>query len=178
MKFVQIKPNGVMNECDETFNKKNIRKILRGLSNVKSIYHLYTWSYDGMDILCYGCYDGKAGSENKHDLPPNGECQLDCVDNSDTQLLFKDIFMVGRRGKSYSDLDVSDYGLFYNLSFQGFDDCCSDDETDDDEDSGGDLDGFIVNDNESSDDSFIPGESSDTEEYEEYDELDEDENEY
>ena len=40
-----------------------------------------------------------------------------------------------------------DHGLFYNLSFQGSDDCCSDDETDDDGDSGGDLDGFIVNDN-------------------------------
>ena len=50
---------------------------------------------------------------------------------------------------------------YFIISFQGFDDCCSDDETDDDEDSGGDLDGFIVNDNESSDDSFVP-QSSDT----------------
>ena len=29
--------------------------------------------------------------------------------------------------KSYQDLDISDYGLFYNICFDGFDDLHSDD---------------------------------------------------
>ena len=36
---------------------------------------------------------------------------------------------------SYQDLDVSDYGLFYSVCFEGFDECHSDDITSDEEDS-------------------------------------------
>ena len=70
---------------------------------------------------------------------------VETIDNSDTQLIFNDIFVVRVENKKYLDFDVSEYGLFYNLCFQGFDDCLSDEEHAEDEDNSS-LNGFIVND--------------------------------
>ena len=172
MKLVQIKADGNMVELDEQFTVKNIRKIMRDISKVKKIQHLYNWTYENSIIQCYGCLEVKAGKENKHELPPSGEKMIDNIDNSDTHLLFNDIFLVRVENKKYLDLDVSEYGLFYNLCFQGFDECLSDDEEDDEEhddeegeedDDNNSLKGFIVNDEESNDSEY---------------ELDEDCNEY
>ena len=129
MKFVQIKNDGTMCEQQKDITTRNIRKVLRELSCVKKIYHLYDWSYEDSILRCYGCLDGKPGQENKHDLPVNGIKIIETLDNSDTQLLFNDIYIVKMTNKSYQDLDISDYGLFYNVCFDGFDDCHSDDMT-------------------------------------------------
>ena len=118
-------------------------------------------------IQCYGCLEGRAGKENKHELPPSGEKLVENIDNSDTQLIFNDIFVVRVENKKYLDFDVSEYGLFYNLCFQGFDDCLSEDEEVEEEDDNSSLNGFIVNDKESLDSDY----GSDYE-------LDEDCNEY
>ena len=168
MKLVQIKSDGNMIELDEQFTLKNIRKMMREKSKVKKILHLYNWSYEGSIIQCYGCLEGKAGKENKHDLPPSGEKLIETIDNSDTQLIFNDLFLVRVENKKYLDFDISEYGLFYNLCFQGFDDCLSnDDEEIEEEDDNSSLNGFIVNDKESFD-------SDNDSDYE----LDEDCNEY
>ena len=168
MKLVQIKSDGNMIELDEQFTVKNIRKMMREKSKVKKILHLYNWSYEGSMIQCYGCLEGRAGKENKHELPPSGEKLIETIDNSDTQLIFNDIFVVRVENKKYLDFDVSEYGLFYNLCFQGFDDCLSNnDEEVDEEDDNSSLNGFIVNDKESLDS-----------EYDSDYELDEDCNEY
>ena len=135
MKFVQIKNDGTMCEQKKDITTRNIRKVLRELSNVKKIYHLYDWSYEDSILRCYGCLDGKPGKENKHDLPVNGIKIIETLDNSDTQLLFNDIYIVKMTNKTYQDLDVSDYGLFYSVCFEGFDECHSDDITSDEEDS-------------------------------------------
>uniref|UniRef100_A0A6C0CG99 Uncharacterized protein n=1 Tax=viral metagenome TaxID=1070528 RepID=A0A6C0CG99_9ZZZZ len=167
MKIVQIKSDGNMIELDEQFTVKNIRKMMREKTKVKKILHLYNWSYDGSMIQCYGCLEGKTGKENKHELPPLGEKLIETIDNSDIQLIFNDIFVVRVENKKYLDFDVSEYGLFYNLCFQGFDDCLSDEETYDeevdDEGSSNSLNEFIVNDEGSIDSDY---------------ELDEDYNEY
>ena len=161
MKLVQIKSDGNMVELDEQFTVKNIRKMMREKSKVKKILHLYNWLYEGSMIQCYGCLEGKAGKENKHELPPSGEKMIETIDNSDTQLIFNDIFIVRVENKKYLDFDVSEYGLFYNLCFQGFDECLSDeDEVEDDTNS---LKEFIVDDEGSLDSDY---------------ELDEDCNEY
>ena len=164
MKLVQIKSDGNMVELDEQFTVKNIRKMMREKSKVKKILHLYNWLYDGSMIQCYGCLEGKAGKENKHELPPSGEKMIETIDSSDTQLIFNDIFVVRVENKKYLDFDVSDYGLFYNLCFQGFDDCLSDEDEDEDEsDENNSLKEFIVDDEEPFDSDY---------------ELDEDYNEY
>jgi hypothetical protein len=135
MKFVQIKNDGTMCEQLKDITNRNIRKVLRELSGVKKISHLYEWTHEDSILRCYGCLDGKSGQENKHDLPLNGVKIIETLDNSDTQLLFNDIYIVKITNKSYQDLDVSDYGLFYSVCFEGFDECHSDDMTSDEEDS-------------------------------------------
>ena len=181
MKLVQINYDGNMVELDENITLKNSRKIMRDKSKVKKILHLYNWPYEDSMIQCYGCLEGKAGKENKHELPPSGEKMIENIDNSDTQLIFNDIFIVRIENKKYLNFDVSDYGLFYNLCFQGFDNCVSDSDgvTDDDsdDDAGDDADNDNDNDGETKSlNSFIVNEEG-CELDEDY-ELDEDCNEY
>lgn len=180
MKFVQIFCDDKMCDNQDNINSKNIKKKFREISKVKKIDLLYEWPYEEGVVQCYGCIDGNAGKENKHDLPCTGKKLLDTIDNSDTQLLFNDIFLVRLENKKYIDFDVSDYGLFYTLCFEGFDDCLSDDETDGEESDAGSLDQFIVNDEQSSDESYeLPDEDTSSEEYDsDIDELDEDLNDY
>ena len=183
MKFVHISKKGDMCEHDKQFTSKNIRKVMRELSGVKKINLLYSWPYENGEVNCYGCLDGKAGNENKHDLPGSGKKLVDNLDNSDTQLLFNDIFLVRLENKQYIDFDVSDYGLFYTLCFEGFDECHSDDMTSEEEDEAGSLENFIVGDghDETSDDSYELPDEEDilSEEYDsDIDELDEDLHEY
>lgn len=152
MKIVQIKNDGNMVELDVQFTVKNIRKVMREITKVKKILNLYSWTYGNSTVLCYGCLEGKAGKENKHELPPSGVKLIENIDNSDTQLLYNDIFVVRVEHKKYLNLDVSDYGLFYNLCFEGFDDCNSDvdNSSEASNESGENLNEFIVNDDTSS----------------------------
>ena len=92
---------------------------------------------------------------------------VETIDNSDTQLIFNDIFVVRVENKKYLDFDVSEYGLFYNLCFQGFDDCLSDEEEVEEDEDNSSLNGLLVNDEKSFDSDYGS-------EYE----LDEDCNEY
>jgi len=174
MKFVRIQCNGTMDECNETINLRNIRKILEHNSlqkGHKRIQHIYTWPQEDTSILCYGYIDGSPGTENKHDLPPSGEKVLSNLDTSDTQLLFGDIFMI-RKSLKLCNLDVSGYGLFYSLCFEGFDDCSDDsNDSNDSNDSSNSLNDFIV----SNDDDVV---DSDSAYYVSDEELDEDSNEY
>ena len=153
MKTVLIKIDGTMNEVDDNFTKKNIRKLMREITSVKKYECLYEWVYDDSTVQCYGCLEGKAGNENKHELPPSGVKKIEALDNSDTQLLFNDIFMVKIQDNKYCDFLVDDYGLFYTMCFEGFDDCYTDDESDDSDGDTGSLDQFILNDVNSGDDS-------------------------
>ena len=157
MKLVQINTLGNMIELDEEFNLKNIRKMMRNISKVKKILHLYNWSYENSTIQCFGCLDGKPGKENKHDLPPNGIKLIDTIDNSDKQLLFNDIFLVRVENKKYLNLDISEYGLFYNICFDGFDDCHSEYSNENNSDDNNSINEFIINDeyNESDEDYIL-----------------------
>ena len=103
MKCVHIYKDGNMDELDLTF-KKSKKKI--NLTNIPSylmehsksqgdgdIKELYKWSNNGNIIKCFSWYDGEAGFENKHDLPPGGiSTFLD--EDSSVQLLYGDIFLV------------------------------------------------------------------------------------
>lgn len=166
MKVLQINKNDTMCDCNLEFTSKTLRKVMRETSKVKKIQHLYTWPYENNEILCYGCVDGNAGSENKHDLPGSGKKELSSLDNSDTQLLYNDIYLVMKHGKKFLDFDTSEYGLFYTLCFEGFDECNSSDETDEPEESDtGEMDDFIVCDgdtveNSDTDGEYVPSDNS------------------
>jgi hypothetical protein len=177
MKLVKIKCNGEMIDLDEPLNLRNIKKVLTNKYNSANIQYLYSWNYEGSTILCYGCKDGSAGNENKHDLPPEGIKHIKSLDNSDTQLLFGDIFMLMKQ-KSLSNFDTSDYGLFYSVCFDGFGDCVSDDDSVSDDCLSENSEGneFIVNGSDSSDqnEEYM----GDSDELYGSGELDEDMNEY
>jgi hypothetical protein len=93
----------------------------------------YTWK--GRTLVLWGWREGKAGTENKHELPPP----------HDEVLLFGDAIVVVDGG---GDLTVEDWSVFYDAAFGGFEDLGSedseeeDDEEDEEEDeSGGGDDG-------------------------------------
>jgi hypothetical protein len=92
---------------------------------------LYTWLYESREFQCYGWYDGEPGFENKHELPPGGKSSF-LAEDSSTQLLFGDLFICQREVSSpaYIDCDISEYGEFYNMCFEGFHDILTSDEDD------------------------------------------------
>ena len=115
MKLVQIKCNGEMNDLDIPVNMRNIKRELTDKSihkGYKKLQHLYSWDYEDSIILCYGWINGIAGKENKHDLPGDATKLNILLNNSDTQLLFGDIFILMKRDNKLYDFDISDYGLF------------------------------------------------------------------
>lgn len=172
MKFVRINIDGTMNELSDIITMKNIRKVFESHSNhkgTKRILHIYSWSNNGNEIRCYGWCTGKAGNENKHDLPPKGTKHTETIDNSDTQLLFGNLFIVCKN-KKLIDFDISDYGSFYSECFEGFDDCNTSD-SDNEPYNEGSLKEFIVEDDSADelDQDYILDDDA---------ELDEDENNY
>lgn len=178
MKLIRINSDGTMNDIsiDTKISNKNIIKHLSKLSLSKGdgeMNELYRWKVDSNhDLLCYGWYDGPAGFENKHDLPPSGISKIiDEEDSSDKKLLFGDIFIALSKNDTFVDIDVSEYANYYEVLFEGFDDCnTSDDDISDEEEL---EDSDFIND----DDDDI--EESDDSDYDNsIEELDEDYNDY
>ena len=141
MKCVHIYKDGTMDELEFSFKKYKMKLNFKNLTNYlmkcsKSqgegdIKELYKWTHENKIIKCFSWYDGEAGFENKHDLPPGGiSTFLD--EDSSVQLLYGDIFLVLCNDKIL-DFQVSDYGAFYNFIFDGFDDCDTDGEEEEEE---------------------------------------------
>ena len=155
--FIRIQCNCTMDELTDTINFRNIKNKLKKLSSntgTGSIQHLYTWQHEGTEILCYGWMDGLPGQENKHDLPPSGKKIIITSDNSDTQLLFGDLFILQKNGNKLCNLNISEYGLFYSLCFDGFDSISSDEEEEDDKDEDGSIDEDYCVSNELDEDTY------------------------
>ena len=141
MKVVQINKDGTMDEIRMRMNMKNTCKQLIKCAKSQgndSLKELYTWNYENTKIICYSWYDGEAGFENKHDLPPSGISSF-LEEDSSTILLFGSLFIVKKSKSNYKDIDVSDYSLFYSECFGGFEDLDdsedgSEGESDDDND--------------------------------------------
>jgi hypothetical protein len=126
MKIVQVFCDGSMDEIDVP--TKHLIKELTGKSKSQGdgdIRFLYSWAYESRTIECYGWFDGDAGFENKHELPPSGGSSF--LEESSCQLLFGDLFLIMKTGSEFNPLDVGEYSEFYSLVHGGFDDCDSDD---------------------------------------------------
>ena len=138
MKIIRISKDTNMkeinlNKCTNKNLLTNLKKntISEGNNDIKL---LFAWKYNDNIIKCYGWYDGEAGFENKHELPPYGESTIIEKDSSE-ELLFGDIFIVKNNNKKLVDITISDYCDFYNFAMGGFDDCdiSSDDGEDEEE---------------------------------------------
>jgi hypothetical protein len=130
MYCVQIFKDDTMKEVK--VNGNNILKSLTKISvNNDTISELYSWKYENITTRCYGSYDGEAGFENKHELPPNGISNF-LEEDSSEKLLFGDIFIARFKDDKLINTSISDYGEFYNLIFNDFDDCLSEEDINDD----------------------------------------------
>jgi len=91
-------------------------KVLR---KTKPLDLIGTWAFKEQTLQLWGASTGKAGTENKHELPPP----------HDTVLLFGDVVVSLTTG----DLTLEAWASFYEEAFSGFEDLVSD-EDDEEED--------------------------------------------
>ena len=85
---------------------------------------LGTYNYKTLTLFLFGYTSGKAGAENKHELPPP----------HDSQLVFGDIVLIASKSENSFMNPVSfkpeDYEVFYSKAYGGFDDLDEEDEED------------------------------------------------
>jgi DNA-directed RNA polymerase subunit M/transcription elongation factor TFIIS len=127
----------------ETIQKYYRRKV------VPTLIGTYT-SKDSVQLQLFGYKEGKAGQENKHELPPP----------NDKALLFGDIVLIAVKDGGVIPFTVEEYHEFYNRAFGGFDDLGSEDEQEaDDASTEGEVEEEAVEDDF---DSGSEGEDSDS----------------
>ena len=96
-----------------------IAKILR---KTKLPSKIGSWTYQKGALELWGYKEGRAGTENKHELPPP----------VDSTLIFGDAIMIAlNEAEEASNFTTAQYTKFYTQIFQGFE---SLDDEDDDED--------------------------------------------
>ena len=97
----------------ETVNLDVIQKYFKKKTEVDMIG---TYLYKGLTLFLFGYTKGKAGNENKHELPPP----------HDATLVFGDIIIIASKDpNSFSTpvpFKVEDYEQFYSKAFGGFED--------------------------------------------------------
>ena len=151
--IVSVETNGSLKEMSikggELFKKAGF-KVATGFE-LRTTWNIVC---DGKsyEIELYGKIDGRAGQENKYEMPPP-------VDNL---LIFGRCLLVNKLG----DLNVAQWKQVYNQLYGGFEDLDEDDEEDDEEETdlpltkaGYAKDGFVVDDAEEeaeADDDYVP----------------------
>jgi hypothetical protein len=97
-----------------------IAKILR---KTKLPSKIGSWTYQKGALELWGYKEGRAGTENKHELPPP----------VDSTLIFGDAIMIAlNEAEEATNFTTAQYTKFYTQIFQGFESL--DDEDDDEED--------------------------------------------
>ncbi len=90
-----------------------------------AISNLGSYSYEKLTLTLFGYTEGKAGTENKHDLPPP----------MDQTLYFGDMILIASKDSWASPVSfgTDEYEKFYQKAFGGFEDLDEEDEDEDDE---------------------------------------------
>jgi DNA-directed RNA polymerase subunit M/transcription elongation factor TFIIS len=81
-----------------------------------------TYKWNGMTLHLFGYKTGKAGTENKHELPPP----------HDKVLLFGDVVLIATKGTQMVSFATTDYQKFHTDGHGGFEDIGSQDSDDED----------------------------------------------
>jgi hypothetical protein len=98
--------------------------VAKAVRKTKPAAVISTYTYKDQAITIWGWTEGKAGTENKHELPPD-------EDGSEAPLLFGDAIAVSSSG----DFTEDQYSAFYEEAFGGFDNAdSSEDEEEEEED--------------------------------------------
>ena len=82
-----------------------------------------SWKWNGHVLYVFGYKTGKAGTENKHELPPP----------HDSGLLFGEALVIATKGNAAVSFNSTEYTKFYNEAYGGFEDLGSDDSEEEDE---------------------------------------------
>ena len=110
---LSVDKNVTLEHIQKYFKKKTEPEFL-GSYNCKST-----------TLFLFGYTKGKAGTENKHELPPP----------HDSTLVFGDIVLIASKDEnSFTNpitFKIEDYEIFYSRAFGGFDDLDEDDDDDD-----------------------------------------------
>jgi len=154
--IVSVETNGSLKEMSikggELFKKAGF-KVATGFE-LRTTWNLVCEG-KSYEIELYGKIDGRAGQENKYEMPPP-------VDNL---LIFGRCLLVNKLG----DLNVAQWKQVYNQLYGGFEDLDEDDGEEDEEDNdlpltkaGYAKDGFVVDDaeEEEEDEDYIPTEGT------------------
>lgn len=88
--------------------------VAKALRKVKTPDQIGTYDWKGLTLTVWGWREGKADTENKHELPPP----------HDEGLLFGDVIVTGPAG---IDFTVDLWTQFYDAAFGGFEDLGSED---------------------------------------------------
>jgi len=105
---------------DKTNLKNQIKKILKN-KGTGIAQELGSWTYNNNKVKLHGWEDGKAGKENKHEIPP--PC--------DTNLYFGDLLVVHySSGNNLINFTQEDYNNFFEEMYGGFEDILDDTDSD------------------------------------------------
>jgi hypothetical protein len=117
MNIIKINIDGTMNEIKIKKTVKILSFIKKNICNSGSgnIKELYKWIYEDKIIKCYGWINGVCGFENSHDLLQYGISTF-LYENSEEIILYGDIFLVCYENDKIVNFNISDYGLFYNIT--------------------------------------------------------------
>jgi hypothetical protein len=96
--------------------------VAKALRKAKAATVIMTYTYKGQTLTVWGWKEGKAGTENKHELPPDGE-------GLDAPLIFGDAVVTS----SVGDFTDDQYMKFYEEIYGGFESLDSEDEDEDSE---------------------------------------------
>ena len=103
---------------------ETVAKLLR---KTKKPEVISVYAYEELQLTVWGWKEGKAGTENKHELPPP----------IDEVLMFGDaVVSAADADGAPQDLAVDEWETFYEEAFTGFEDTASSDEEEDEEDEG------------------------------------------
>lgn len=98
-----------------------VAKILR---KTKLPTKIGSWEFQKLRLELWGYKDGRAGTENKHELPPP----------ADSLLIFGDAVMVAlMEGGDLTNFTTTQYTKFYTQIFQGFESLDEEDDNEEDE---------------------------------------------
>ena len=135
--------------------------------NTNNFEKRHTWNVDDVNISLYAKDNGRAGSENKFDLPPP----------MDNELYFGKLLLVNHSSKEYDnnnliDLSIEKWKKCYEKLFGGFESLEEEEESSEDDidpelltkEGYSKEDGFVVDDDDDEDEDYIPNEDEEDDE--------------
>ncbi len=170
---VVLQAKGEIKKCklaDSLYASVNEEKLMTILKRKQVPSQLGVYKFNHLNLYLFGYKEGRAGTENKHELPPP----------YDDTLFFGDILVVASKGsvwnQEFQSFLPEMYDTFYEKAFGGFENIEEEDESDESSDDESDvlaeIEEEVVEEKEVEDD-----ESEDDESEEEEEESDEEENE-